>query len=82
MSLPIFLMFTALGSAIWNTVFILLGYQLGQSWDSVERYVGLFQYAVIAAVVLAVAVFVVLRVRQNKRDRERARHRVRRQEPR
>nr|WP_233552588.1 DedA family protein [Jiangella rhizosphaerae] len=82
MSLPVFLLFTALGSAIWNTVFILLGYQLGQNWDAVEQYVGLLQYAVIAAVVVAVVAFVVLRVRSNKRDRERARHRVRRQEPR
>nr|WP_238992388.1 DedA family protein [Jiangella ureilytica] len=82
MSLTVFLLFTALGSAIWNTVFILLGYQLGQNWDAVERYVGLLQYAVIGAVVLAVVAFVVLRVRQNRRDRERARHRVRRHDPR
>ncbi|WP_083459291.1 DedA family protein [Jiangella muralis] len=82
MSLPIFLAFTALGSAIWNTVFILLGYQLGQNWDSVEQYIGILQYAVIAAVVVAVAAFVILRVRSNRRDGERARHRVRRQDPR
>ncbi|WP_069114858.1 VTT domain-containing protein [Jiangella alba] len=83
MSLPIFLAFTALGSAIWNTVFILLGYQLGQNWDSVEQYIGILQYAVIAAVVVAVAAFVILRVRSNRRDdRERARYRARRQDPR
>ncbi|WP_052762695.1 DedA family protein [Jiangella alkaliphila] len=82
MSLPVFLLFTGLGSAIWNSVFILLGYQLGQNWDAVEGYIGILQYAVIAAVVIAVAAFVVLRVRSNRRDRERARHRVRRQEPR
>ncbi len=82
MSLPVFLLFTALGSLIWNTVFILLGYQLGQNWDAVEGYISILQYAVIAAVVIAVAAFVVLRVRSNRRDRERARHRVRRQEPR
>ncbi|WP_116951558.1 DedA family protein [Jiangella endophytica] len=82
MSLPIFLAFTTLGSAIWNSVFILLGYQLGQNWDAVEQYIGILQYAVIAAVVIGVAAFVVLRVRSNRRDRERARHRVRRQEPR
>lgn len=82
MSLPVFLVFTALGSAIWNTVFILLGYQLGQNWDAVEQYIGILQYAVIVGVVVAVALFVVLRVRSNRRDRERARHRVRRQEPR
>jgi membrane protein DedA with SNARE-associated domain len=82
MSLPVFLLFTGLGSLIWNSVFILLGYQLGQNWDAVEGYIGILQYAVIAAVVIAVAAFVVLRVRSNRRDRERARHRVRRQEPR
>ncbi|WP_035814048.1 VTT domain-containing protein [Jiangella gansuensis] len=84
MSLPVFLAFTALGSLIWNTVFIMLGYQLGESWETVEEYTDLFQYAVIVAVVVAVVAFVVLRIRQNRRDRqerlesgrERARHRA------
>ncbi|TDE12294.1 DedA family protein [Jiangella asiatica] len=84
MSLPVFLAFTGLGSLIWNTVFIMLGYQLGERWDTVEQYTELFQYAVIAAVVIAAVVFVVLRIRANRRDRqerresgrERARHRA------
>lgn len=81
MSLPIFLAFTALGSAIWNSVFILLGYQLGQNWDSVEQYIGILQYAVIAAVVVAVVLFVIFRLRSNRRERERARYRAGRQDP-
>lgn len=75
MSLPVFLTFTCLGSAIWNTAFVLAGYQLGQSWHRVEEYSGVFQKVVIAAVILAVAGFVVARVVQNRRARQRARYR-------
>ena len=54
---------TALGSLIWNTVFVLAGYLLGESWHVVEQYVDVLQYIVIAVVVVAVAWFVFARTR-------------------
>ncbi len=54
---------TALGSLIWNTVFVLAGYLLGESWHVVEQYVDVLQYIVIVAVVIAVAWFVFARTR-------------------
>jgi membrane protein DedA with SNARE-associated domain len=64
MSLTTFLVFTALGSLIWNTVFVLAGYQLGENWRVVQDYVGVYQRVVVAAVLVAVAVFVVVRLRR------------------
>lgn len=69
MAMPKFLLYTTAGSLIWNTVFILLGYKLGQHWDVVETYVGAYSKFVVAAVIIAVIVFVVLRIRSMRRDR-------------
>ncbi|MFC7327928.1 DedA family protein [Marinactinospora rubrisoli] len=69
MRLSTFLLFTTLGSLIWNTVFVLAGYLLGESWWLVEEYVGVFSKGVAAVIVLAVAVFVAVRVRALWRTR-------------
>ncbi|MBD8022467.1 DedA family protein [Microbacterium gallinarum] len=54
---------TAAGSLIWNTIFVLSGYLLGESWHVVEQYVDILQYVVIAVVALAGAWFVFVRTR-------------------
>lgn len=58
MNIVQFVVYTAIGSAIWNTVLISAGYVIGDNWHVVERYVGIFQYIVIAAILVAVAWFV------------------------
>lgn len=55
---------TLAGSLIWNGVFVLAGYLLGEQWHIVEEYAGILQYAVIAAAAGALAWFTVVRVRQ------------------
>ncbi|QTX04935.1 DedA family protein [Agromyces archimandritae] len=64
-----FLLLSAAGSAIWNTVFVVAGFQLGEHWHIVEDYAGVFQKIVIAVVVIAVAVWIALRVRRIRRER-------------
>jgi membrane protein DedA with SNARE-associated domain len=66
---------TAAGSLIWNTIFVLSGYLLGESWHVVEQYVDILQYVVIAVVALAGAWFVFVRTRavvEASRDRRTA----------
>lgn len=58
-----FVLLTTAGSLVWNTTFVVAGYQLGEQWHRVDRYAGVFQQVVVAAVVVAVAVWVVRRVR-------------------
>ncbi|WP_305783370.1 DedA family protein [Symbioplanes lichenis] len=67
MRMSTFLLCTAAGSLIWNTVFILLGYGLGENWSRIEGWVGTYQYVVIAFCVIAAAWFVVSRVRRRRR---------------
>jgi membrane protein DedA with SNARE-associated domain len=68
MPIPSFLVLTLAGSLIWNSVFVLAGYQLGENWHRVERYAEIFQYLVIAAVAGVVLLFIARRLR-TRRDR-------------
>ena len=61
-----FLLFTTAGSLIWNTVFVVAGYLLGENWPLVERYAGFFQYAVLAVAIVAIGLFVVRRIKAGK----------------
>ncbi|PWV44311.1 DedA family protein [Nocardiopsis sp. L17-MgMaSL7] len=72
MSLPLFLGLTTLGSAVWNTLFVLVGYHLGEQWHIVEGYVGVVSRVVLAAVAAAVVWFVVRRVLERRRERRTA----------
>ncbi|MCB7135589.1 DedA family protein [Cellulosimicrobium marinum] len=73
-----FTLLTTAGSAIWNTLFVLAGYTLGENWHVVERYAGLFQTVVIVVVAAAVAWFVVTRVWRAVHDDARPAHARRR----
>ena len=60
---------TAAGSLIWNSIFVLAGFFLGENWHIVEQYAGVFQNIVIVIVVLLVAWFLFVRIRAAVRDR-------------
>ncbi|MEN3535288.1 DedA family protein [Microbispora sp. ZYX-F-249] len=66
MPIGTFLLFTTLGSLIWNTVFVLAGYLLGENWHLVEEYMGIVSKVVVAAVVLVVVRFVAVRLRERR----------------
>ncbi|CAA9576119.1 MAG: hypothetical protein AVDCRST_MAG33-3069 [uncultured Thermomicrobiales bacterium] len=57
MSLVPFLIYTTIGSAIWNAALIGAGWALGDNWESVGDYVGYFQYVVIALIAVGVLWF-------------------------
>lgn len=54
MSLPTFVLYTTLGSALWNAIFVTLGYQLGAQWRNVGRYSDILNYVTIAVFVVVV----------------------------
>ena len=61
-----FLIYTALGSAVWNTTLIGIGWILGDNWEEVEQYVGYLQYLVILAVLAGIVWFVYKKLQQRK----------------
>ncbi|MEV0162536.1 membrane protein DedA with SNARE-associated domain [Nonomuraea fuscirosea] len=64
-----FTLLTTAGSAIWNTIFVMAGYWLGEQWELVESYVGIGTYVVIGLVVLAIVVFVGVRLTERRKGR-------------
>ena len=64
MQLTHFIVYTAIGSAIWNSVLIGIGWILGDNWDDVEQYVGYLQYLVILAVLVGAGWFILAKARQ------------------
>ncbi|MFI9638950.1 DedA family protein [Micromonospora sp. NPDC051925] len=64
-----FLLYTTLGSLIWNTTFVMAGFLLGENWHVVEEYVGSFQKVVIVVCVAVAGWFVVNRVRRARAAR-------------
>jgi membrane protein DedA with SNARE-associated domain len=67
MPLGQFLVFTALGSGVWNALFVVGGYLLGERWRDVERYSHWFDYAVAAFFVITVGWWVAGKVRARRR---------------
>ncbi|MGA0107425.1 MAG: DedA family protein [Ilumatobacteraceae bacterium] len=67
MKLMSFVVLTAIGSAVWNIALIGAGAVLGDQWERVGEYVGVFQWLVIAAVLLLLVRFVVSRLKNRRR---------------
>ncbi|MEK8070812.1 DedA family protein [Rhodococcoides navarretei] len=61
-----FTLYTTLGSLIWNSIFVLAGYFLGENWHYVENYASVFQYVVIGIVVALIAWFVVKKTKSRR----------------
>jgi len=67
MPLWLFSVLTVIGSAIWNVLWIGLGFLLGDRWSQVGEYSDLLNYLVVGAVLLAVAVVAGRRLRRHRR---------------
>ena len=63
MRFGVFLLYTTLGSLIWNTTFVVAGYLLGENWHLIESSVGLYSKVVLVVVLVATALFVGFRIR-------------------
>ena len=66
MKLTSFVVLTAIGSAVWNIALIGAGAVLGDQWERVGEYVGVFQWLVIAAVLVLLVRFVVSRLKKRR----------------
>ncbi|MCX4860620.1 DedA family protein [Streptomyces canus] len=62
MPLPVFLTLTTLGSALWNTAFVLAGHALGANWTQVTDLVSAYSKVVLAVAALAVVAFTAVRL--------------------
>jgi membrane protein DedA with SNARE-associated domain len=67
-----FALLTLAGSGIWNTIFVLAGFFLGEQWHIVEEYAGILQKVVIVGVVIALGFTIWKGVKRYRRERSEA----------
>jgi membrane protein DedA with SNARE-associated domain len=67
MNFWIFLLFTTLGSLIWNTILVYVGASVGSSWEKIVEYMDV--YSTIIYVILATGLGIVIYVLLKKRKR-------------
>jgi membrane protein DedA with SNARE-associated domain len=51
-----FILYTTAGSLVWNSIFVIAGYQLGERWEDILPYADYIEYAVLA-VIFVIVVF-------------------------
>ncbi|MDN5599502.1 MAG: DedA family protein [Brachybacterium sp.] len=69
MPIGMFTLLTAAGSAIWNTIFLTIGYYMGSNWTVIEPYTNAFSnlaYAIVALVIVVFVIRLILRERTRR----------------
>ena len=69
MNLVVFGALTAVGSLIWNSIFVIAGYILGENWSAVLEYADILKYVVVAGVAVLVVWWVVRTVKRQRARR-------------
>lgn len=65
MPLAKFTLLTAAGSLVWNTVWVAVGWGLGDQWEKAGKWGDYLQYVVVAAVAVGLVVLIVRARRRN-----------------
>ena len=64
MNLPLFLLYSALGSSVWNTLLVTLGFALGENYEQVEKFVGPISKYIFIGLGVALVLWLVWRSRR------------------
>jgi membrane protein DedA with SNARE-associated domain len=67
MPLAQFTLYTTIGSAVWNTLFVLLGFFLAEKWQKAEQFANWATWAVLGFAVLWMIKFAVGRMRERSK---------------
>lgn len=62
MKLWLFVLLTGIGSGLWNTLFVVLGFALGENWTIVEDIASQYSRGVLIGAIIVLAAIVVWRV--------------------
>lgn len=64
-----FILLTALGSAVWNTVLVILGNVAGNSWEKISHIIDRFSDVILIVLIVAVITFLVWHfTKKDKKD--------------
>ncbi|HBM74184.1 MAG TPA: alkaline phosphatase [Clostridiaceae bacterium] len=70
MNLGVFLVFTTIGTAIWNTVLVWLGVLAGESWERIVQYMDTYSTITLLVIAFATFIFGVVFYKRRFKDRE------------
>lgn len=68
MNFPVFMILTIIGSLIWNTILVVIGSSVGNSWESIVEYMDVysnFVYALLALGLMAVIFYLLFRKKKS-----------------
>ncbi|GBF74230.1 alkaline phosphatase [Paenibacillus sp. 598K] len=68
MRFGLFLLFTTIGTLAWNTILVLIGAALGDSWEQVLYYMDIYSNIVYAALAIGAIAIVVLYIRKRRKS--------------
>ncbi|SFD51994.1 DedA family protein [Bacillus sp. UNCCL81] len=68
MNFWIFLLFTTLGSLIWNTILVLVGASVGASWEKIVEYMDLYSSIIYGILAIGLVVLIFLFIKKRKRS--------------
>ena len=71
MPLGEFVLLITLGSGVWNTLIVGLGFALGSQWQQVDRYSSWFNYAIFAVFAVMIVSWVAKKIRRRRARRDR-----------
>ena len=61
-----FLVFSTLGTAIWNTILIYLGALAGENWENIIGYLDTYSYVICIAVAVALIILIIIRMKRKR----------------
>ncbi|MFF3021041.1 DedA family protein [Gottfriedia sp. NPDC057948] len=68
MNFWIFLLFTTLGSLIWNTILVLVGASVGASWEKIVEYMDVYSSIIYGILSIGLVIFIFLFIKKRKRS--------------
>ncbi|MDQ0220224.1 DedA family protein [Peribacillus cavernae] len=63
----LFLLFTTIGTLIWNIILITVGAALGESWEDITHFIGIYSNIAYAVIGMGIVIFVILFIRKKRR---------------
>lgn len=67
MKFGLFLVYTTIGTLIWNTILVLVGATLGSNWHEITDFIGVYSNFAYAIIAIAGIVFLIWFFRRNKK---------------
>ena len=66
MNFPLFIIFTSIGTVVWNTILVTLGASVGENWHEIVKYMDVFSNVIYVLLALLFILCVIWYIRKRK----------------